>query len=382
MKPRVVITGMGITTPLGQGLEENWVNLCGGYPEDRLAGTAVNGSLIKLPFTDSLASRCSGLPPLGIDRAKQLAEQSCTEALSTAGLSSSFIDPERLGSTVSASKPLFDGDTPKAPEKLNEFIRDRFGVRGECRNVIAACATGVYSVAMAASWIEQGLCDVVLAGSVEPPPHPLIQAGFRQMGVTSSEGVTRPFDLHRSGFTFGEGAGILVLESEKHARDRGAAVQAALSGRALGSDSHSAYSFNSGGGKIASVIDQALRNAGLDTRKIRHVNAHGTATRHNDWIETQALLKSFGDQAKHLMISATKASTGHLLGASGAVELIFTVLALKNQFVPPTATLEEPDPDCPLDYTPRHGHTADFEHALSLSFGFGGPIGALLVSRS
>ena len=126
----------------------------------------------------------------------------------------------------------------------------------------------------------------------------------------------------------------------------------------------------------------AVQAAGLLPRDILHVNAHGTATRHNDWIETQALLQAFGSHATKLMISGTKASTGHLLGASGAVELIFTVLALEAQFVPPTATLEVPDPDCPLDYTPGNGHAADFRHALSLSFGFGGPIGALVVSRS
>jgi 3-oxoacyl-[acyl-carrier-protein] synthase II len=138
--------------------------------------------------------------------------------------------------------------------------------------------------------------------------------------------------------------------------------------------------FNSNGARIAAVINRALDRGGLSKEMVKHVNAHGTATRLNDWIETQALLKAFGPRAERLMISATKASTGHLLGASGSVELIFTVLALRHQFVPPTATLEQPDPECPLDYTPRNGRAAAFEHALSLSFGFGGPIGALVVS--
>jgi 3-oxoacyl-[acyl-carrier-protein] synthase II len=153
-----------------------------------------------------------------------------------------------------------------------------------------------------------------------------------------------------------------------------------LSGWALGSDSHSPVAFNSDGARIADVIGRALDRGGLSKDMVRHVNAHGTATRLNDWIETQALLKAFGPYAERLMISATKASTGHLLGASGSVEFIFTVLALCRQFIPPTATLETPDPECPLDYTPRTGHAAVFDHALSLSFGFGGPIGALVVS--
>lgn len=375
MKTRIVITGIGLSTSLGEGVSANWEALTQGQ-RSFVHNSSSNGFL----------------------HAKQLAESATLEALSKSNLInfqgqspevllnrvwglSLEVDPERLGSTVSASKPLFDGDSPQPPELLNEYLRERFGFSGEARNVIAACATGIYSVAMAASWIEQGVCDVALAGSVEPSPHPLIQAGFHQMGVTSIDGQTRPFDRHRSGFTFGSGAGILVLETEARARARGVTPYAILSGRALGADGHSAFTFNSQGGKISSVIDQSLRSANLDARDILHVNAHGTATRHNDWIETQALLKSFGDHAANLMISATKASTGHLLGASGAVELIFTVLALRHQFVPPTATLETPDPECPLDYTPRVGHAATFDHAVSLSFGFGGPIGSIVVSR-
>jgi 3-oxoacyl-[acyl-carrier-protein] synthase II len=266
------------------------------------------------------------------------------------------------------------------PDYINQAVAYDFGLRGECRNVVAACATGAYAIALGASWIEAGLCDVVLAGSVEPYPHPLIEAGFRRMGVISADGVTRPFDLRRSGFAFGEGAGAVVLESSDHAARRGIIPAARLSGWALGADSHSPVAFNSNGARIAGVIERALSRAGLSKAEVRHVNAHGTGTRLNDWIETQALLKAFGSHAGRLMISATKGATGHLLGASGAVEFVLTVLALGHQQVPPTATLQDPDPECPLDYTPRVGHAADFDHALSLSFGFGGPIGALVVS--
>ena len=268
------------------------------------------------------------------------------------------------------------------PESINDFIRNHFGLRGECRNVIAACATGAYSIALAASWIEQGLCDVVLAGSAEPPPHPLMEAGFRNMGVLSDEAVMRPFDRRRSGFVFGAGAGICVLEAEDHFKRRSGQPQyAVLSGWGLGSDTHSAVAFNSNGQHIADVIGRALSRAKLLSTEVSYVHAHGTATRLNDWIETQALMKAFGPHAGQLMISATKASTGHMLGAAGSAGFIFTVLALKDQFIPPTATLEESDPECPLDYTPGRGHAAGFEHAMALSFGFGGAIGALVVSR-
>jgi 3-oxoacyl-[acyl-carrier-protein] synthase II len=313
-----------------------------------------------------------------------LSQQGAFKALADAGFWDGHciqgVDSTRFGCTVSASKPLFDDDRVIPPDAINDFVANQFGLEGERRNVIAACATGAYSIALAASWIEQGFCDAVLAGSVEPYPHPLIEAGFKQMGVISSEGVTRPFDERRSGFTFGEGAGVIVLESAWHATRRRSRVWARLSGWALGADSHSAVAFNSNGARIAEVIGRALERGGFSKESVRHVNAHGTATRLNDWIETQALQKAFGPQAERLMISATKASTGHLLGASGSVELIFTVLALHHQFVPPTATLEFPDSECPLDYTPRIGHEAAFDHALSLSFGFGGPIGALVVS--
>ncbi len=268
-----------------------------------------------------------------------------------------------------------------APDVITDYIASRYAITGEKRNVIAACATGAYAIAQAASWIEQGLCDMVLAGSVEPTPHPLIEAGFRQMGVVSSEAVMRPFDHHRSGFVFGEGAGVVVLESAAHARKRGARSYAELSGWGLGADGHSAVAFNSNGQKIADVITRALTRSKLEVSHIRHVNGHGTATRLNDWIETQALLKAFGSNAQNLMVSATKGTTGHLLGAAGSVEFIFTVLALYHQWIPPTESLETPDPECPLDYTPRQGHAAAFNHALSLSFGFGGPIGVLVVSR-
>jgi 3-oxoacyl-[acyl-carrier-protein] synthase II len=190
----------------------------------------------------------------------------------------------------------------------------------------------------------------------------------------------RPFDRRRSGFVFGDGAGAAILESEKHAAARGKKAVARLSGWGLGADAHSPVAFNSNGARIAGVIRRALHRADLEPAAIGHINAHGTATKLNDSLETQAILQAFGDHARDLRISATKASTGHLLGASGSVEFIFTLLALREQVVPPTATLEEPDADCALDYTPGRSRAAAFDHALSLSFGFGGPIGALVAS--
>ncbi len=358
----VVVTGLGIVTQFGAGGDFHWQLLSG----EPLAGRRRDE---------------------GFDGARAMVDQAAGEALTQAGFwqddTLHSVDPERVGCTVSASKPFFpdSGADVIPPERINEYCRSRFGLGGEARNTIAACATGAYSIALAASWIEQGLCDIVLAGSVEPAAHPLIAAGFAQMGVLSADGITRPFDQQRCGFGFGQGAGIVVLESRAHAAKRGGRLLARLSGWGLGADGHSAVAFNSNGQKIADVIARALGKAQRSPSEVRHVNAHGTGTRQNDWIETQALRKAFGSAAEQLMISATKATTGHLLGAAGSIEFIFTVLALRHQFILPTTTLESADPECALDYTPRQGHRATFDHAMSLSFGFGGPIGALVVSR-
>ena len=389
MAENIVITGLGVCTATARNAQELWAQVTTPHPPPR------SGVVPPLPMGEGRHEGRRELTELICEKDGKFAkfstspmlssETATLEALTDAGFwegqGVTGLDLERFGSTVSASKPLWIDGQVVAPDIINEQICRRFGIQGENRNVIAACATGAYAVALGASWIEQGLCDVVLAGSVEPAAHELIEAGFRRMGVMSHEDTMRPFDRRRSGFVLSSGAGIVVLESRTHAERRGARVRARLSGWGWGADAHSAVAFNSNGDRIADVIRQALRRAGLPPEAIRHVNAHGTATRLNDWIETQALLTAFGKHADSLMISATKSSTGHLLGAAGSVELVLTVQALEKQSIPPTAHLEEPDPECPLDYTPCTGREAAFDHAVSLSFGFGGPIGALIVSR-
>lgn len=359
MANHVFITGMGVSTSLGSTLDLNW------------QGLTQRG---QSPQTDYVEAW--GLSPQqGLNRALELSGGVVREAFAQAGC-----DTHEAACTFSASKPLFDGEAWLPPESINTFLRHRFGFSGESRNVVAACATGAYSIAIGASWIEQGLCDVVLAGSVEPLPHPLMKAGFQKMGVLSQEPVMRPFDERRSGFVFGEGAAAIVLESETHLRRRQARPLARLSGWAMGSDAHGRVMFNSKGARIADVIENALRRAGMAPSDIGHLNAHGTATWLNDQLETQAIRQAFGRHASKLAIAGTKSSTGHLLGAAGSVELAFTVLALQHQFAPPTRHLHLPDKDCDLDYTPQAGHALTMQHAMTISYGFGGPIGALVVS--
>jgi 3-oxoacyl-[acyl-carrier-protein] synthase II len=388
MAAKVVVTGVGLCTSVGATTEETWHAITRPIfntpsPLAGEGGRRPDEGTPHPPFGHPLPQGERGKS----HKAKWLAFSAVQQALVQAELwrdSELTADSSRVACTFSASKPLFiDPTRPDylPPDEMTRFVARQFGVQGELRNVIAACATGVYSVALGAQWIEQGICDCVIAGSVEPPAHPLIVAGFEQMGVLSSENVMRPFDRARSGFVMGHGAGAIVLESETHARARGHAPLAWISGWGLGADAHSAVAFNSQGGRIADVIERARRRAGVNASHIRHVNAHGTATKLNDPLETLALRRAFGRSAENLMISATKSTTGHLLGAAGSVEFILTVLALREQFVPPTATLEQHDPECGLDFTPRQGRAAAFEHALSLSYGFGGPIGALIVHR-
>jgi 3-oxoacyl-[acyl-carrier-protein] synthase II len=317
--------------------------------------------------------------------AQQLAAQATSEALSQARLWNGhalLAEPDRIGSWVSASKPLQIDRDWAAPDAIGSYIALRFSVTGPRRNVIAACATGAYAIALAASAVREGAVDVAIAGSVEPGLHPLMAAGFRQLGVLSRETVMRPFSKNRSGFVAGEGAGVLVLEAADHAYARGATPLAELTGWAMGADGHSPVAFNSNGHRIANVIRLALQRGGLSADSVDHLNAHGTATTLNDRLETQAIEDAFGLHAAGLKISATKSSTGHLLGAAGAVEAGLTVLALQHQFVPPTRHLAQADPDCRLDYTRDVGRREAIRHAMSISFGFGGSIGALLFSRS
>jgi 3-oxoacyl-[acyl-carrier-protein] synthase II len=372
---RVMVTGLGLCTSVGRTVPETWNAVSN-------ATAGVKSKIVACNKTGLDPRCCVGFD--GFSGALALTHQAVAEAFSSAGVWDgeclAAVDPSRIGCTFSASKPLADAGSWRAPDEVTMGVVRHFGLQGESRNVIAACATGVYSIALGASWIEAGLCDVVLCGSAEPPVHPLMAAGFEQMGVVSADAWMRPFDRERSGFVFGFGAGALVLESETHARARGQKALAVLSGWGLGADAHSAFAFNSNGARIADVVARAIARARLAPEAIRHVNAHGTATRLNDWLETQALRKAFGSHAERLKISATKSATGHLLGAAGSVEAALTVLALQNQFIPPTSTLETPDPECGLDYTPGSGHAEAFDHALSLSFGFGGSIGALIFS--
>jgi 3-oxoacyl-[acyl-carrier-protein] synthase II len=352
---------MGLVTPLGTGREPSWSALLEG-------NSGVEGAAAPV----SLSSR-SNEP-----RAVHFARLAAEEALSDAGVRGPL--GERGGVLVSCSKPLLDGGDVLSPDAVPHAVARAFGAEGPVMNLSSACATGVQSVMAAAGWIRDGRCDAALAGAAESSLHPLYAAGFDRMGVLSKARKVRPFDKSRDGFVMGEGAGVFHLESLASARARGAQVYGELTGWDFGSDAHHAARFNSNGRRMADTLSRALRRAGLAPRDLDYVNAHGTATPLNDFLETQALLSLCGDGPSPL-VSSTKGATGHLLGATGAVELAFCLLSLRDGRVPPTLNLADPETDR-LDFVPGRSRAAEVRRAASVSYGFGGSLAAAVVEKA
>jgi 3-oxoacyl-(acyl-carrier-protein) synthase len=261
---------------------------------------------------------------------------------------------------------------------LGHQLHRVFRLNGPVKNVSAACATGSASLILASKWIEEGVCDMVLAGACESSLYPLYVAGFDNMGVLAKERVC-PFSLDRQGFAVGEGAGIFVLERKDKAMMRGANIYAEIAGCSMANDARGAVNSDPGGLAISEAIIKSMNKSGF--QEIDYINAHGTGTRLNDLIETKAIKKAFSGKEGRISVSSTKAATGHLLGASGAVEAAFCMLSLRDQVVPATLNLLNRDPECDLDYTPNSAKRRLVRSAMSLSFGFGGQITSIVAGR-
>lgn len=357
---RPVVTGIGLVCPLGANRESSWTVLRGGGQADFVSGGA--------------------RAPLASDehpRAVQLALRAAQEAWEDAGLRR--VDPERVSCVVSSSKPVYSESGSlrwSPPDRVPEEVARAFGVQGLVMNLASACATGAHSVLTAAGWIQEGKADVVLAGAAESALHPLYLAGFHQMGVLSRKGFVRPFDKDRDGFVVGEGAAVFVVEPLDRALERGAVVYGEIRGGHFSCDAHHATRFNSSGRSMAQCLRNALTRAGVAAEDVNYVNAHGTATALNDSLEAQALLTLFSGRAP--LVSSTKGATGHLLGATGAVEIAFCLLAMRDRTVPPTLHLENPETDG-LDFVPQRARSADLERVVSVSFGFGGALSSVVM---
>jgi 3-oxoacyl-[acyl-carrier-protein] synthase II len=393
MSTRVLITGVGAVTPLGVGareLHEGWLARRSGIADGVGACTDFNPT----EFMSNKEARRS-------DRFAQLAIAAGAQAVADAGWEQEDppCDPADvacvLGSGI-GGMATFESQCntlrERGPERVSPLaiplimgnaaaglVAMRHGLRGPVFGVMSACASGTHAIGEAMRMIRAGEAQAAIAGGAEATLTPLAKAAFAAMEATSPTGISRPFDARRDGFVMGEGAGVLVLESEELARERGARVLGEVLGYAATADAHHLTAPEPTGRPAATAITRALADAGVTPEEIHYVNAHGTSTPLNDRSETAAIKLALGERAHDVPVSSTKSAIGHLLGAAGAVEAIATVLALNDHVAPPTLNYEEPDPDLDLDYVadgPRplngHGNGHGRAIAVSNSFGFGG----------
>jgi 3-oxoacyl-[acyl-carrier-protein] synthase II len=401
---------MGCISPVGNTVEETWNSLLAGKSG---AGpiTLFDASRHKTRF----AAEVKGFDPVAVfgnrearkmDRFTQFATVAALEALAQARLTIDDSNRHRVGIVIGTGiggigtiMEQVEVLRERGPERISPFlvpmmISDsaagmlaiRFGARGPNMALATACASGNNAIGEALEMIRRGSADVMIAGASEGALVSLAMAGMNVMGALSTRNddpltASRPFDKNRDGFLMGEGAGILVLESLEHAQARGASILAEISGYGTTDDAYHISAPAENGAGAAMSMRLALEDAGLQVTDIDYINAHGTSTPLNDKSETAAIKTVFGGQAYKIPVSSTKSMTGHLLGASGAVEAVFSILAMREGVIPPTINYQTPDPECDLDYVPNQPRKAVIRHAMSNSFGFGGHNATLVFSQ-
>lgn len=409
MKERVVVTGMGAITPIGNSVEEFWSGVKEGKTGfDKITYFDTEG------YRATLAAQVKGFNAADyMDRktAKrmelfcQYAVAASKEAIENAGLDMEKEDPFRVGVCVSSSigslqimekeeKRLIEkGAGRVAPLLVPMMISNMasgnvsiaFGCRGKSLNVVTACATGSHSIGEAYRSIQAGEVDVMIAGGAEAAICPIGIAGFSSLtALTSSDDPKRasiPFDKERSGFVMGEGAGVVVLESLSHAKARGAKILAEVAGYGATSDAFHITSPCEDGSGAAKSMELAMAEAGVTPKEVSYINAHGTSTHHNDLFETRAIKLAFGEEAYRVPVSSTKSMVGHLLGAAGAVEFITCVKSIEDSYIHPTVGYRVKDEECDLNYVPGEGIHGEVRVALSNSLGFGGHNATLAVKK-
>jgi 3-oxoacyl-[acyl-carrier-protein] synthase II len=407
---RVVVTGVGAVTPVGNTAEEFWAALIQGK-----SGIGPVTRFDASPLPTRIAGELKGFDPLRyidkkddrkLDPFLKYAIACAAMAVEDAGLNVERVDRTRFGVLVGSGiggittllethKVLLE----KGPDRVSPFfipmliinmasglISMRFGARGPNSSVVTACATGNHAIGDAMRIIQRNDADVMIAGGSEAIILPLTFAGFCQMKAMSTRNddpgrASRPFDAARDGFVCGEGGGLLVLESLDHALARDARIYAEVVGYGMTGDAHHMTAPDPEADGAARAMSLALRDAGVEPTSVGYINAHGTSTLYNDKSETMAIKRVFGDHARKLAVSSTKSMTGHLLGAAGGIEAIATAFAIHHGILPPTINYETPDPDCDLDYVPNQARKQDVEIALSNAFGFGGTNATLVLRK-
>lgn len=410
MPNRVVITGLGCVSPLGNTVQETWEALLAGKSG---AGpiTHFDASQHKTRFAAEV-KRFDGVAIFGVrdarkmDRFTQFALAATLEALAQAGLRIDEANRDRVGILIGTGiggigTLLEQADVlrGRGPDRVSPFlvpmmisdgaagaIAIRLGARGPNMSISTACATGTNTIGEASEMIRRGAADVMLAGGSEAAITALSMAGLNVMTALSTrndapERASRPFDKERDGFLMGEGAGVVVLESLEYARSRGAKILCEFAGYGTSDDAYHLSAPAENGAGAALSMQLALRHAGLRVEDIGYINAHGTSTQLNDKSETAAIKAVFGEQAYNVPISSTKSMTGHLMGASGSVEIVICTQVFQENVIPATINYEVPDPNCDLDYVPNQPRKAEPNHIMSNSFGFGGHNATLILSR-
>ena len=407
---RVVVTGMGIVSPIGIGLDANLNSL-----KEGKSGVGMITRFDTTNFDTKIAAEVKDFDPKQYIEPKsikqmdifiQYALASTKMAMEQSGLKIDDSNAERVGVVVGAGlgglpeieethKKVLD----RGPGRISPFFIPRlianlapgqisivYGAKGPNMSIVTACTTGTHSIGEAYRMIQRDEADAMIAGGCESTITPLCVGGFSAMRALSERNseptrASRPFDKDRDGFVVGEGAGILILEELESAKKRGAKIYAELIGYGASADASHITSPAEGGEGAQRCMKNALRDAGLNPDQIVHINSHGTSTPIGDKYETMAIKAVFGSHAKKIKVNSTKSMTGHLLGAAGGVEAVYSVMAIHHNFVPPTINYETPDPDCDLDYVPNKAQEMKVDTALSNSFGFGGTNGTLIFKK-
>lgn len=407
---RVVVTGLGIVSPVGLDVKAAWDNI--------LAGKS--GIQPITHFDCSAFSTRFGGPIYGFDATQYIPAKDTrkmdkfihygvaagSQALADSGLEVTDENRRRIGVAVgsgiggiSGIESSYEAFLKGGPRRITPFfvpanivnmvagnLSIKFGLKGPNYSIVSACATGTHNIGDAALLIRHGMADVMLAGGAEMATSPTGLGGFASARALSTrndepERASRPWDKDRDGFVLSDGAGVVVLEEYEFAKRRGAFIYAELVGFGTNSDAYHMTAPSENGEGAAECMRLALEDAGLNTEDVDYVNAHGTSTPQGDIAETLALKAALGDYAYRVAVSSTKSMTGHMLGAAGGAEAIFSILALRDQVAPPTINYETPDPDCDLDYVPNRARQMRIDVALSNSFGFGGTNGTLIFKR-
>ncbi len=407
---RVVVTGLGLLTPLGNSVAESWAGIVAGK-----SGIATIAGFDASSFPTRMAGEIRGFDGAAVMGPKNVRKTdpfvhygtaATQEAIKDAGLEITPDNTERTGVLIGSgiggigtihdeSVTLTAGGWKRVspffvPSSISNmvsgYVSMHFGIKGPNLTTVTACTTGTHALGLAARLIQYGDADAMLAGGAEHAINPLGLGGFcaaRAMSTRNDDpqGASRPFDADRDGFVLGDGAGVVVLEEYEHAKKRGARIYCELVGFGMSGDAyHYTLPAENGDGARRCMLN-AMQDAALNPEQIQYINAHGTSTLAGDVAETQAIKAALGAASQKVPVSSTKSMTGHMLGAAGAAEAVFTILALRDQVAPPTINLQKPDPACDLDYVPNSARQMKIDAALSNSFGFGGTNGTLVFRR-